>query len=114
VTITWADPQLTLVYPGDRRRVFYTDHRKVKEERDGRTVKTRARWTDSGALEVVTKMDGGGKRTEIFELSNDGRRLFVIIGFEGRGPRAIKIRRVYDRAEANANAEDEGGEPQPA
>jgi hypothetical protein len=113
VTITWADPKLTLTYPSERQRVFFTDDRKVKEDRDGQTVKVRAHWTDTGSLEVVSKTEHG-KRTEVFELSNDGRRLFVIIAVEGRGPRPFKIRRVYDRAEATDKAEDEGGEPQPA
>jgi hypothetical protein len=97
MTIAWAAPQLTVTYPGDRKRVFWTDNRKVREERpDGRKIKTRAHWSDSGALYVITRTDGG-KRTEIFEISNDGRRLFVIIGVEGRGPRPMQFRRVYDR-----------------
>lgn len=97
MTIAWAAPQLTVTYPGDRKRVFWTDHRKVKEERpDGRTIRTRAHWSDNGALYVITRTDSG-KRTEIFEISNDGRRLFVIIGVDGRGPRPMQLRRVYDR-----------------
>jgi hypothetical protein len=97
MTIAWAAPQLTVTYPGDRKRVFWTDGRKVKEERpDGRKIKTRAHWSDNGALYVITRTDGG-KRTEIFEISNDGRRLFVIIGVDGRGPRPMQLRRAYDR-----------------
>jgi hypothetical protein len=95
MTIVWAAPQLTITYPGGRQRVLFTDGRKVKEERpDGKTVKTQASWTDTGSLEVVTKTDHG-TRTEIYEITNDGRRLFVLIGFEGRGPR--QFRRAYDR-----------------
>lgn len=98
MTIAWAAPQLTITYPGDRQRVLFTDGRKVKEERpDGKTVQVRARWTDTGSLEVVTKT-ARGTRTEIYEITNDGRRLFILIGFDGRGPQ--QYRRVYDRAEA--------------
>jgi hypothetical protein len=97
MTIAWAAPQLTVTSPGDRKRVFWTDGRKVREERPGgRTIKTRAHWSDNGALYVITRT-GSGKRTEIFEISNDGRRLFVIIGVDGRGPRPMQLRRVYDR-----------------
>jgi hypothetical protein len=100
MTIAWSAPQLT-VTAGDRKRVLWTDGRKVKEETpDGKALKVRARWTDDGSLEVVTKMDNGLTRTEIFEMTHDGRRLFVLIGLEGRGPRPIQFRRVYDRAPA--------------
>jgi hypothetical protein len=132
MTIAFAGPQLTVTYPSGRNRVLFTDNRKVKEARpDGQTVKIRAHWTETGALEVVTKGGRGGKRTEIFELSNDGKRLFVITGFEGRGPRPIQIRRVYDRPETQEKPAqekpetkdkpgtqgkpgDEGGDPLPA
>jgi hypothetical protein len=113
MTITWAAPQLTVNYPGDHTRVFFTDGRKVKEDLpQGRTGKTRARWTDGGSLEVVTKMDNGLTRTEIFEISNDGKRLFVIIGLEGRGPEPIKFHRVYDKFEAKEREEDEDADPE--
>ncbi|HEX3527720.1 MAG TPA: hypothetical protein VH988_11695 [Thermoanaerobaculia bacterium] len=112
MTITWAAPQITVEYPNNRKRVYFTDGRKVKEDLPGgKTVKTRASWTDGGSLEVVTKMDNGMTRTEIFEISNDGRRLFVIIGLEGRGPEPIKFHRVYDKLEAKDKYEDEETDP---
>ena len=113
MTIAWAAPQLTVTYPGDRKRVLYTDNRKVQEQRpDGGKIKTQAHWTDAGSLEVVTKMDDGTTRTEIFELSNDGHRLFVIVGIEGRGPRPRQVRRVYDKLEAPDKEEEEQEDPQ--
>ena len=99
VTIAWAAPQLTFTYPGDRKRVLYTDGRKVTESRPGGgKTKIRARWQDDN-LEVVTETPDGLTRTEIYEISNDGKRLFVIVGVEGRGPRPRELRRVYDRVE---------------
>lgn len=99
MTIAWSAPQLT-VTTGEHKRVLWTDDRKVKEQGPaGKTVKVRSRWTDDGSLEVVTKMEDGPTRTEIFEMTHDGRRLFVLIGLEGRGPRPIQFRRVYDRVE---------------
>ena len=113
MTITWAAPQITVEYPNNRKRVYFTDGRKVKEDLPGgKTAKVRASWTDAGSLEVVTKLDNGMTRTEIFEISNDGRRLFVIIGLEGRGPEPIKYHRVYDKFEAQDKDEDEDADPQ--
>lgn len=113
MTITWAAPQITVEYPNNRKRVYFTDGRKVKEDLPGgKTAKVRASWTDGGSLEVVTKLDNGMTRTEIFEISNDGRRLFVIIGLEGRGPEPIKYHRVYDKFEAKDKDEDEDADPQ--
>jgi hypothetical protein len=115
VTIAWSAPEMTLTYAGEqgeRKRVLYTDGRKVKEERpDGRKIQTRARWTDSGSLEVVTRTDRG-TRTEIYELTNDGKRLYLLIGIEGRGPAPLKIRRVYDRFEPSDTEDDEEADPQ--
>lgn len=112
MTITWAAPQITVEYPNNRKRVYFTDGRKVKEDLPGgKSAKIRASWTDGGSLEVVTKMDNGMTRTEIFEISNDGRRLFVIIGLEGRGPEPIKFHRVYDKFEAKDKDEDEDTDP---
>jgi hypothetical protein len=108
MTINWIAPQLTVSYPGDRKRVFFTDGRKVKEDRPGgKTVKTRARWTDAGSLEVVTNLDNGITRTEIFELSNDGKRLFIIVGIEGRGPEPLKFHRVYDKLDPRDKEEED-------
>jgi hypothetical protein len=111
--MTWAAPALTVTYPGGRTRVVYTDNRKVKEDRPGgKPMKTQAHWTDSGSLEVVSKMDDGTTRTEIYELSNDGHRLFVIVGIEGRGPKPLQFRRVYDKLEAPDKDEEEQEDPQ--
>jgi hypothetical protein len=113
LTITWAAPQITVEYPNNRKRVYFTDGRKIKEDLPGgKTVKTRASWTDGGSLEVVTKLDNGMTRTEIFEISNDGRRLFVIIGLEGRGPEPVKFHRVYDKFEARDKDEEDDADPQ--
>jgi hypothetical protein len=100
MTIAWAAPQLTITYPSGRQRILYTDGRKAKEERpNGKTATTQASWTETGSLKVVTEGDEGRKRTEIYEITNDHRRLFILIGMEGRGPKPIQFRRAYDRAE---------------
>ena len=71
-------------------------------------ITTRAMWSD-GWLVVSRDVDGGGKITETYLRSDDGRRLYVAVqvelprfgsgrrGEEGK-PRTIEFRRVYDPA----------------
>lgn len=69
-------------------------------------ITTRAQWSE-GWLVVSREIDGGGKITETYLRSNDGRRLYVVVQLEvprvgsGRGrdegkSRPIEFRRVYD------------------
>jgi hypothetical protein len=71
-------------------------------------VITRARWSE-GWLVVSRDVDGGGKITETYVRSSDGRHLRVVVRLElpqfGSGrdrdegrSRAIEFRRVYDAA----------------
>src|SRR5438309_846763 len=43
---------------------------------------------------------GGGKVTEDYLRSQDGKQLYVIVKFEGGRGRSIEFRRVYDGAAA--------------
>ncbi len=49
-------------------------------------------------MQLVFEVSGGGKVTEDYLRSQDGKRLYVIVGFEGRRGRSIGFRRVYDGA----------------
>jgi hypothetical protein len=98
VKITVAGPQLTLTNAdGTPLSVLYTDGRKQSEEKEGvGTVKTQAQWKD-GALEVVTKLPKGKKKTEIYEITHDRKRLYVLTTLEGFGKMPeVTFRRVYD------------------
>ena len=50
---------------------------------------------------VVRKVSGGGKETEDYFRSPDGTQLYVVVGFQGAGGRAVLFRRIYDPLPAN-------------
>jgi len=96
--ITVSGPQLTLASAeGTESRVLYTDGRKASEEKTGvGTVKTQAEWKD-GALTVVTESPKGRKKTEIFEMTHDRKRLYVLVTLEGYGKLSgVTFKRVYE------------------
>lgn len=90
--------QLTLSdADGTVRQVLHTDGRKVSEDKPGvGTVKTQAQWKD-GALEVVTQLPKGRTKTEIYEMTHDRKRLYVLVTLEGYGRMpTVTFKRVYD------------------
>jgi hypothetical protein len=98
--------QLTLAEAdGTIRQVLHTDGRKMSEEKPGvGTVKTQAQWKD-GALEVVTQLPKGRTKTEIYEMTHDRKRLYVLVTLEGFGKMpTVTFRRVYDPEPAPAAA----------
>jgi hypothetical protein len=96
--ITGIGTALTLAgADGADQRVLYTDGRKTSEEKNGLgKVKTQAQWKD-GALEVVTQGPKGRTKTEIFEMTHDRKKLYVLVTLEGYGKMpTVTFRRVYD------------------
>ena len=78
--------------------VLHDDGRKVTQIVDGGgDVEIKGHWQGSDFV-VERKVSGGGKVTEDYLRSQDGKQLFVIVGFEGSGGRSIQFRRVYDPA----------------
>ena len=63
----------------------------------GGDLETKAHWQGNDFV-VERRVKGGGKVTEDYLRSQDGKQLFVIVGFEGSGGRSIQFRRVYDPA----------------
>ena len=47
---------------------------------------------------VERQVSGGGKVTEDYLRSQDGKQLYVIVKFEGGRGRVLELRRVYDGA----------------
>jgi hypothetical protein len=94
-TVSLGDPATSNVL------VLHLSGRKVKQEVEGGgDIESKAQWKD-GRLVIKRQVSGGGKVTESYTRSEDGRRLFVHVRVEGgRMPRALEFRRVYDRAEA--------------
>jgi hypothetical protein len=104
--ISGTATELTLASAdGREQRVLHADGQKRSEEKPGvGKVETQAQWKD-GALEVVTKGPKGRRKTEIFEMTHDRKKLYVLITLEGYGRMpAVTFRRVYDPEPAPAAA----------
>lgn len=96
LTILQKDGEVTITDGGGRSRVLKPGGKKVKAEGPGGMETVRASWKD-GYLVVKIKPEKGPTRTESWTLSNDGKRLFLILSMKGGPP--IPLRRAYDRAE---------------
>src|SRR2546428_1808756 len=80
--------------------VLYNDGRKVTQKVEGGgDIEIKGRWQGNDFV-VERKGSGGGKVTEDYLLSQDGKQLYVIVKFEGGRGRSIEFRRVYDGAAA--------------
>jgi len=98
LTIAETDSSVAVGSDSGAALVLYNDGRKVtqKVERGG-DVEIKGRWLGNDFV-VERKVSGGGKVTEDYLRSQDGKQLFVIVKFEGGRGRSIEFRRVYDGA----------------
>ena len=80
----------TLVVPSNGRKV----QRKATEEGEG-AVDIKGRWLGNDFV-VERSVSGGGKVTEDYLRSAEGKQLFVIVTFDGGRGRSITFRRIYD------------------
>ena len=78
--------------------LLHDDGRKVTQIVDGGgDVEIKGQWQGSDFV-VERKVSGGGKVTEDYLRSQDGKQLYVIVKFEGGRGRSLEFRRVYDGA----------------
>jgi len=98
LTIVASDSTLTFTSDSGSALVLYGDGRKFKQSVEGGgDIEIKARWQGNDFV-VERKVSGGGKVTEDYLRSQDGKQLFVIVSVDpGRG-RTIDFRRVYDPA----------------
>jgi len=96
LTISHAEPKLTIQDASGRERVVFTDGRVIEEERShGGKTKVEAQWKD-GRIEIVSKPETGAKVTEAFSITADGSHLTVTTKLEGGRTGTVTIRRIYD------------------
>ena len=98
--ITAGDSSVTLSADGDQLALT-TDGRKVRREpqADGEgAVDIKARWQGKDLI-VERSVSGGGKISEDYMRSIDGKQLYVIVNFDGGRGRSMTFRRIYDPAE---------------
>jgi hypothetical protein len=100
LTIAETDSSIALTSDGGAALMLYSDGRKVTQKVEGGgDVEIKGRWLGNDFV-VERKVSGGGKVTEDYLRSQDGKQLFVIVKFEGGRGRSIEFRRVYDGATA--------------
>ena len=98
LTIVTSDSTLTFTSDSGAALVLYGDGRKLKQSVEGGgDVEIKAHWQGNDFV-VERKVSGGGKVTEDYLRSQDGKQLYVIVSFDGGRGRTIDFRRVYDAA----------------
>lgn len=108
LTISHRDPELVIRDLNEKSRTFFTDARKVEEERAEGTAKIQTKWKDRSIV-VVTKL-GDREITDTYERAADGARLFLTTKVEG-GRAPFSFRRVYESALTPVPAEGGTAEP---
>ncbi len=98
LTIAMSDSTVTLTPDGKAAATIYGDRRKLKQTVEGAgDIEITGHWQGNDFV-VERKVSGGGKVSEDYLRSQDGKQLFVIVSFDvGRG-RSTEFRRVYDTA----------------
>ena len=97
-TLTIAQSDSTLAFTADTGAalVLYANGRNLKQTVDGGgDVEIKAHWQGNDFV-VERKVSGGGKVTEDYLRSQDGKQLFVIVSLDTGRRRSIEFRRVYD------------------
>ena len=98
LTVGETDSTLTITPDTSAALVLYGDGRKVKQSVEGGgDVETKAHWQGNDFV-VERKVSGGGKVTEDYLKSQDGKQLFVIVSLDSGRGRSVEFRRVYDAA----------------
>ena len=96
LTIAATDTTVALTTDSVAALVLYADGRKLKQKVDsGGDLEIKGHWQGNDFV-VERKVSGGGKVTEDYLRSQDGKQLFVIVSFDGGRGRSIDFRRVYD------------------
>lgn len=97
LTISYNAPVFRTIDNSGVDRSLYTDGRKNEVELpDGRKVVSTAHWEED-SLVVESEGPNGGTMTQTYELSADGKQLFVKLRIPTPfGDQAVQIIRVYD------------------
>ena len=90
------DPEVDMTDDRQRRRIFYTDGRKLQKQKDSSLEEISARWEDN---KLVTDEKGphNGKLSRTFEVSSDGRQLLETVHVsDSKGNHPLTVQYVYD------------------
>jgi hypothetical protein len=95
LTIAETDSMVSFTADDASALLAYADGRKLKQKVDsGGDVEVKGRW-QGNAFVLERRVSGGGRVSEDYQRSQDGKELFVIVGVD-LGRRTFAFRRVYD------------------
>jgi hypothetical protein len=103
LTISQDDQKLSIVDDNGDVNTLYPDGKKHKQQdANGDTVEYKTHWDDQ-RLVAESKLKHSGKLTSTYELSPDGKQLFLTTRLDNSALAApLIIRRVYDKAAVSA------------
>lgn len=97
LTIAATDSTMLLTADTGAALLVYSDGRKFKQPVEGGgDVEIKGRWQGYDFV-LERKVSGGGRVTEDYLKSQDGKQLYVIVSVDGLR-RQLEFRRVYDAA----------------
>ena len=100
LTLAETDSSVTIAPDSGQALVLYGDGRKLTQKVEGGgDIEIKARWLGNDFV-VERKVSGGGKVSEDYLRSQDGKQQYVIVSFDGGRGRTLEFRRVYDPAPA--------------
>ena len=96
--VTVSAEGVTITDDLDRERLYPTDNKMRKYQLGAAQYEARARW-DGAAFKKEIQAGRGFKMFETYFLSDDGKRMFVIIriGEQTKNAPVVGVNRVYDR-----------------
>jgi len=101
LTIAQKNAEIDLTDDQNRKRVIYTDGRKLEKSKDDNYQELAAHW-EGNVLLTEEKGPHGGKLSRSYELAPDGQQLFETLYMQvGRSSSDVSIRYVYDLVPAD-------------
>jgi len=90
------DPEVEMIDDRERRRIFYTDGRKIEKQKDPGMQEIAAHWEEN---KLVTDEPGPhkGKISRTLEVSSDGKQLLETVrATDSKGSHPLTVQYVYD------------------
>ncbi len=99
IALAVKDAEIDLSDDQNRKRVFYTDGRKLQKQKDDKYQEMTAHW-EGDRLVTIGKSPMGGELRRSFEMSPDGQQLYENIYLDGGlSSFSLSIRYVYDASD---------------
>lgn len=96
------DPEVEMIDDRERRRIFYTDGRKIEKQKDPGMEEISAHWEEN---KLVTDEKGphNGKLSRTLEVSSDGKQLLETVrATDSKGNHPLTVQYVYDAVDPSS------------